>query len=44
MGARVIASASSEAKQAIALDAGADVAIDSGAEDWRARVKATAGA
>jgi NADPH2:quinone reductase len=43
MGARVIASASSEAKRKIARDAGADVAIDSGAEDWRARVEAAAG-
>ncbi len=40
IGARVIASASSEAKRRIALDAGADVAIDSGAEDWRAQVEA----
>ncbi len=40
MGARVIASASSEAKRKIALDAGADVAIDSGAADWRAQVEA----
>jgi NADPH2:quinone reductase len=43
MGARVIASASSEAKRKIALDAGADVAIDSGAADWRAQVEAAAG-
>ena len=42
-GARVIASASSEAKRRIALDAGADIAIDSGAADWRAQVEAAAG-
>ena len=42
-GARVIASASSAAKRRIALDAGADVAIDSGAADWRAQVEAAAG-
>jgi NADPH2:quinone reductase len=43
MGARVIASASSEAKRSIAREAGADVAIDSGAGDWRAQVEAAAG-
>ncbi|WP_197277181.1 NADPH:quinone oxidoreductase family protein [Sphingomonas profundi] len=42
-GARVIASASSEGKRAIALTAGADVAIDSRAEDWRDQVKALTG-
>ncbi len=39
-GARVIASASSEDKRALALAGGADVAIDAGAEDWRDRLKA----
>ena len=42
-GARVIASASSEAKRRITIEAGADVAIDSGATDWRAQVEAAAG-
>ncbi|WP_157219400.1 NADPH:quinone oxidoreductase family protein [Flavisphingomonas formosensis] len=42
-GARVIASASSEAKRAIALAAGADVAIDSGDPEWRGRVDALTG-
>jgi len=37
-GARVIASASSPAKRQLALDAGADLAIDSRAADWRAQV------
>ena len=40
MGARVIGSASSEAKRRIALDAGADVVVDSNAEDWRQQVEA----
>ena len=38
MGARVIASCSSEEKRQIALAGGADVAIDSLAEDWREQV------
>ena len=42
-GARVIASASTEAKRALARDCGADEAIDSGAEDWRAQIKALTG-
>jgi NADPH2:quinone reductase len=40
LGARVIASASSAEKRSIALKAGADVAVDSGAADWRDQVKA----
>jgi NADPH2:quinone reductase len=44
LGARVIASASSDAKRALALASGADEAIDNAAEDWRDRVKAFAGA
>lgn len=43
MGARVIASASSEAKRALALVGGADVAIDSRDPEWRARVKELTG-
>jgi NADPH2:quinone reductase len=39
MGARVIASASGEDKRALALEAGADVAIDSRDPDWRVRIK-----
>lgn len=38
MGARVIASCSTEEKRRIALAGGADVAIDSTADDWRAQV------
>lgn len=38
LGARVIASCSSEQKRRIAREAGADVAIDSQAEDWREQV------
>jgi len=38
MGARVIASASSQEKRDIALAAGADVAIDSRDPEWRARI------
>lgn len=38
LGARVIASCSTEEKRQIALAGGADVAIDSTAEDWRAQV------
>ena len=43
LGARVIGSASSEAKRAIALAGGADVVIDARAEDWRDQVKAANG-
>jgi NADPH:quinone reductase len=39
-GARVIASASSEAKRALAMAGGADSAIDAQAEDWRDQLKA----
>jgi NADPH:quinone reductase len=39
LGARVIASASSQRKREAALAAGADVAIDSAAADWGQRVK-----
>ena len=39
LGARVIASASSEARRALALAGGADVAIDARAENWRERVR-----
>lgn len=44
MGAFVIASASSADKREIALKAGADVAIDSRAADWRVQVEAIVGA
>lgn len=40
LGARVIASASSGAKRDLALSLGADLALDSTAEDWRQAVKA----
>jgi len=40
LGARVIASASSEAKRALALAGGADAVVDARAEDWRALIKA----
>lgn len=40
LGARVIASASSADKRALALGGGADVAIDARAEDWRDQIKA----
>lgn len=43
LGARVIASASSPEKRALALDGGADAAIDARAEDWREQVRAAAG-
>lgn len=43
MGARVIASASSADKRALAIDAGADIAIDTRASDWRAQVEQIAG-
>ncbi|WP_421837612.1 NADPH:quinone oxidoreductase family protein [Novosphingobium sp.] len=39
LGARVIASASSEPKRALALAGGADAAVDARAEDWREQVK-----
>ena len=39
MGARVLASASSEAKRQVALRAGAHAAIDTHADDWRAQVR-----
>jgi NADPH2:quinone reductase len=39
LGARVLASASSEAKRALALRAGATAAIDTNADDWRAQVR-----
>jgi len=39
LGANVIASVSSEAKRAVALEGGADWVIDSGAADWREQVK-----
>lgn len=40
LGARVIASASSAAKRALALAGGADAAVAARAEDWRVQVKA----
>lgn len=43
LGARVIASASSEAKRGLALAGGADLSIDARAEDWRDQVKAATG-
>lgn len=39
LGARVIASASSEAKRALALAGGADVAVDARAPDWRDQLR-----
>jgi len=44
MGARVLASASSPEKRTIALEAGADAAIDGRSTDWRKQVEAFAGA
>lgn len=44
LGARVIASASNEAKRALATAAGADVAIPAMADNWREQVRAAAGA
>lgn len=38
-GARVIASASSEAKRALAMAGGADAAVEARADDWRDQVK-----
>jgi NADPH:quinone reductase len=43
IGARVIGSASSPARRRLARDAGADLVIDSTAEDWRAQVEAFGG-
>jgi len=43
LGARVIASASSDGKRALAVGGGADVALDSSASDWRDAVKAATG-
>jgi NADPH:quinone reductase len=43
LGARVIASASSDAKRAAATAAGADLALDAGASDWADAVKAACG-
>lgn len=43
MGARVIASASTPEKRQLAEEAGADAVIDSGAQDWRDRVRHHAG-
>src|SRR3546814_4004410 len=40
LGARVLASASSEAKRALAIVGGADAAIDARGEDWRDRKSA----
>ncbi len=40
LGLRVIASASSEGKRAVALAGGADAAVETGAPDWRDQVKA----
>lgn len=40
LGARVIASASSASKRALALAGGADAAVDARAEDWRDQIKA----
>lgn len=43
LGARVIASASSEGKRALALAAGADSTVPADAEDWRDQLRAAAG-
>ncbi len=43
LGARVIASASSESKRQMALAGGADAAVDAGSDDWREAVKAANG-
>lgn len=40
LGAKVIASASTEAKRKLALECGADHAIETGAADWRDQIKA----
>ena len=43
LGARVIASASSSAKRDLAVQAGADLALDSSAADWSEQIKAATG-
>lgn len=43
LGARVLASASSQAKREVALRAGAHAAVETGAHDWRAQVREWAG-
>jgi NADPH2:quinone reductase len=43
LGARVIASASTDAKRALAAAAGADAVVATGAADWRDQVKQAAG-
>ncbi len=43
LGARVIASASTAEGRALALEGGADCAVDTAAPDWRERVEAAAG-
>lgn len=43
LGARVIASASSEAKRALALAGGADASVEAGSEGWREAVRAANG-
>lgn len=43
LGARVIGSASTEAKRALARQGGADAVVDSRSADWRAEVKAANG-
>lgn len=43
LGARVIASASTEAKRALAKEMGADETIQTGADDWRDQIKALTG-
>jgi len=43
LAARVIGSASTEAKRALALEMGADEVVDSGAAHWRDRIKALTG-
>lgn len=43
LGARVIASASSEDKRRLCLEAGADAVVNTRSEDWRGEVKAAAG-
>ena len=43
LGARVIASASSEDKRQLCLQAGADAVVNTRSEDWRGEVKAAAG-
>lgn len=43
LGLRVIASASSEAKRRVAIEAGADAAVETGAADWREQVRVANG-